>query len=278
MNRPTQSREITSSSPRRRSPAGVGRRMKPGASAGPDLSWQPLYRIGGYAALVFVVLVLVPVALVFAAPLPPTQGRAVLEYIAANRAVYLVELVSFVGLAVPALLVFGALAVALSRVNKALAAVGGLFGIVSETIALALGSSPQSLHGGLVVLADSYAVAGTDAERAGLIAAAEALIAATNAVSWGGNPDRGRHPGVVAGDVAGLVRPGAGGGRPVRGGARRGQRGPPPVDRPRLPGLRPAAAAVVRLGRLEAPQDRGGQPCSRPVRRSGSVPLTPRTW
>ena len=76
--------------------------MKPGASAGPDLSWQPLYRIGGYAALVFVVLVLVPVALVFAAPLPPTQGRAVLEYIAANRAVYLVELVSFVGLAVPA--------------------------------------------------------------------------------------------------------------------------------------------------------------------------------
>ncbi|BEH02273.1 hypothetical protein brsh051_15540 [Brooklawnia propionicigenes] len=160
--------------------------MKPGASAGPDLSWQPLYRIGGYAALVFVVLVLVPVALVFAAPLPPTQGRAVLEYIAANRAVYLVELVSFVGLAVPALLVFGALAVALSRVNKALAAVGGLFGIVSETIALALGSSPQSLHGGLVVLADSYAVAGTDAERAGLIAAAEALIAATNAVSWGG--------------------------------------------------------------------------------------------
>ena len=70
--------------------------------------------------------------------------------------------------------------------NKALAAVGGLFGIVSETIALALGSSPQSLHGGLVVLSDAYQLAGTDAERAGLASAAEALIAATNAVSWAG--------------------------------------------------------------------------------------------
>lgn len=57
--------------------------------------------------------------------------------------------------------------------------------VSSEIIALALGSSPQSLHGGLVVLSDSYAAA-SDAERAGLVAAAEALIAATNAVSWAG--------------------------------------------------------------------------------------------
>lgn len=145
-----------------------------------------MYRIGGYSALLFVVLVLVPVMLVFVAPLPPTQGRAVLQYIAAHRSVYLIELVSFVGLAVPALLVFAALAIALSPVNKAWAAVGGLLGIVSETIALALGTSPQSLHGGLVVLADSYTGARTDAERAILVAAAEALIGATNAVSWAG--------------------------------------------------------------------------------------------
>lgn len=167
-------------------PAGVTRpdRSRQGGPA--DLSWQPLYRVGGYSALLFVVLVLVPVTLVFAAPLPPTQGRDLLEYIDANKAVYLTELVSFVGLAVPALVVFAALALALSGVNKTLAAVGGLFGIASETIALALGSSPQSLHGGLVVLADSYASAGTDVERAGLASAAEALIAATNAVSWAG--------------------------------------------------------------------------------------------
>ena len=156
------------------------------ACARPDLSWQPLYRIGGISAVVFVVLVLVPVTLVFVAPVPPTEGRALLEYIAAHKAVYLLELVSFVGLAVPALVVFGALAVALATVNKGVAAIGGLFGIASETIALALGSSPQSLHGGLVVLSDSYAVAGSDAQRVGLVSAADALIAATNAVSWAG--------------------------------------------------------------------------------------------
>lgn len=145
-----------------------------------------LYKAGGLSAVVFVLLVLVPVVLVFAAPIPPVEGRALLAYIAEHKSVYLIELVCFVGLGVPALVVFSAVAVALKGVNKSLALVGGLFGVVSEAIALALGSSPQSLHGGLVVLSNSYASARTDAERAGLVSAAEALIAATNAVSWAG--------------------------------------------------------------------------------------------
>ena len=99
---------------------------------------------------------------------------------------YLIELVCFVGLAVPALVVFSAVAVALKEVNRSIAAIGGLLGIVSETIALALGSSPQSLHGALVVLSHASQDVGTHAERAGQVAAAEALIAATNAVSWAG--------------------------------------------------------------------------------------------
>ncbi len=132
------------------------------------------------------VLVVVPVVLVFVAPVPPTRGAALLEYIAAHKAVYLTELVCFVGLSVPALVVFGALAVALKDSNRSVAAVGGLLGIASEVIALALGSSPQSLHGGLVVLSNAYQDAGSAAERAGLVSAAEALIAATNAVSWAG--------------------------------------------------------------------------------------------
>lgn len=152
----------------------------------PDMSWRPLYRAGGVAALLYVLLVLVPVVLVIAAPLPPTEGRAVLEYVAAHKVLYLTELVSFVGLSVPALVVFSALAVALKDLNKTMALIGGLFGIVSEVIALAMGSSPQSLHGGLIVLSNSYQEAGSDAERAGLVSAADALIAATNAVSWGG--------------------------------------------------------------------------------------------
>ena len=163
-----------------------GRVIEHAGSRRPDRTWDLLYRAGGWSALLYVLLVLVPVVLVFVAPLPPTQGAALLEFIAAHRVVYLVELVCFVGLAVPALVVFAAAAVALKDVNKSIAAIGGLFGIASEVIALALGSSPQSLHGGLVVLSNAYQDAGGDAERASLTSAADALIAATNAVSWAG--------------------------------------------------------------------------------------------
>ena len=152
----------------------------------PDPSWSGLYRAGAWAAAVFVVLVLVPVGLVVAAPVPPSSGAAVLAYIGAHRAVYLVELVCFVGLAVPALVVFAAAGVALMHIDRSMAAVGALLGVVSETIALALGSSPQSLHGGLVVLSDAYRAAATADDRAGLASAADALVAATNAVSWAG--------------------------------------------------------------------------------------------
>lgn len=155
-------------------------------AARPDMSWQFLYRAGGVSALLYVLLVVVPIILVFVAPVPPTQGGPLLEYIAAHKAVYLTELVCFVGLGVPALIVFAALSVALKDLHKSMVALGGLFGISSEIIALALGSSPQSLHGGLMLLSEGYVTASTDAERAGLVSAADALIAATNAVSWGG--------------------------------------------------------------------------------------------
>lgn len=148
--------------------------------------WTRLYRIGGYAAFAYVALVLVPIGLVFAAPVPPTQGPALLTYAAEHRGVYLAELVCFVGLAVPGLIVFAALAMAVHPVDLGLAAVGGLLGVSSETIALALGSSPQSLHAGIVVLSGQYAAATDPARRAALEGAAEALIAATNAVSWAG--------------------------------------------------------------------------------------------
>jgi hypothetical protein len=138
------------------------------------------------AGLLFVVMVALPLGLLLAAPVPPVEGGPLLAYIAAHKTVYVIELICFVGLSVPALLVFVAVAVALKSVDKSIAVLGGLLGVASEIIALALGSSPQSLHGGLVVLSGASVAAGTDAERAGLVAAADALIAATNAVSWAG--------------------------------------------------------------------------------------------
>ena len=153
---------------------------------GGDQAWRRLYAVGSAAAAVYVVLVLVPVTLVFTAPVPPATGGPLLAYIAEHRAVYLIELLCFVGLAVPGLVVFAALSVALRSADLGIAALGGLLGVVSETIALALGSSPQSLHGGLVVLANRYSQTDSASERASLASSADALIAATNAVSWAG--------------------------------------------------------------------------------------------
>lgn len=158
----------------------------PGDAGRPDPSWATLYKVGGYAAILYVLLVAVPVVLIFTAPLPPTEGRELLEYIADHKVVYLTQLLCFVGLAVPALVVFAAVAVALKGVDKSVAAIGALLGIVSEVIALATAASPQSLQGGLVLLSSSYAEADTEAERAGLASSADALIASTNAVGWGG--------------------------------------------------------------------------------------------
>lgn len=152
----------------------------------PEPSWRRLYLAGAWASLAYVLLVLVPMALLFLAPLPPATGAAVLEYIQAHRVVYLIELVCFVGLSIPAIVVFCAWAVALWPVDRSLALVGGLFGVGSEITALAVGSSPQSLNGGLVVLSGAYRSASTAEERAGLASAADAIVATTNAMPWAG--------------------------------------------------------------------------------------------
>jgi hypothetical protein len=148
--------------------------------------WRLLYRAGALSALVFVILILVPLVLLIVQPqVPVSGGAAILEYIGAHRAVYLAELLCFVGLSLPALLVFLALGIALSRSNRSLAAMGALVGAASEIIALALGTSPPSLGGGLLVLSRQYVTAG-EAARPALAAAAEALAASANAVTAAG--------------------------------------------------------------------------------------------
>ena len=215
---------------------------------GTDADWRRLYRSGAVSAFAFVALVLVPIGLVFAAPVPPPGGPALLEYIAAHKVVYLAELVCFVGLAVPALIVFAALAVGLRRVEPSLALLGGLLGVASETIALALGSSPQSLHGGVVLLADDYARTSDPAARQALVGAADALAAATNAVTWAGI--------LTAAAILVLstvfARAGFGVARNPRRRdrcARHRVRGVSSADRAGVPALRAAAAAVVRARR-----------------------------
>ena len=156
-------------------------------TAGPDPSWRRLYVAGAVSAALYVLMIIVPLVLMFTVPQPPlTGGAAVLEYIAANKAVYLVEFISFVGLSLPAMVVFLALYVTLKDLNKSYAALGAVIGIASETIALAYNSSPPSLNGGLLYLSDQYAAAATEAQRSSLATAADSLIAVSNTVNAAG--------------------------------------------------------------------------------------------
>lgn len=146
-------------------------------------SWRLLYLAGGLAAFAYLLMILVPLVLLIAAPQPPTMGgAAILEYIAANRAVYLAELICFVGLSLPAIVVFLALGVSLAASAKSLAAMGAVIGAGSEFMALAIGSSPPSLNGGLMVLSARYATA-IEPVRSSLATAAESLQANANAIS-----------------------------------------------------------------------------------------------
>ncbi len=110
----------------------------------PDPSWRSLYRAGGVSAALYVVLILIPLVLLTTTPQPPLSGgAATLQYIASHKPVYLIELVSFVGLSLPAMAVFLALYMALRQLNKSYAALGTIVAIASEVIALAYNSSPR---------------------------------------------------------------------------------------------------------------------------------------
>lgn len=156
------------------------------ARESPIASWNFLYGAGAVSAFACVLLILIPLVLLVVQPQAPLGGgAAILEYIAAHKAVYLTELVCFVGLSLPAIFVFLALGAALWRRGRSLALIGAVTGVGSELIALALGSSPPSLNGGLVLLSAQYQAA-SDVLRPSLAAAADALAAYANAVSAAG--------------------------------------------------------------------------------------------
>jgi hypothetical protein len=152
-----------------------------------ESAWVGLFWAGSISAALYVALIVVPIVLLFIVPQPPLfGGTALLQYIATHKAVYVTELVSFVGLSLPAMIVFLAVYVALKQVNSSLAAIGALIGIASETIALAYNSSPPSLNTGLLQLSNQYVVATSEAQRLALATGAEGLMAVSNAVNAAG--------------------------------------------------------------------------------------------
>ena len=147
------------------------------ASAVPDRSWGALYRAGGVASILAACVYIVATLIYFVVPPPPGEGgTATLDYIAAHRAVYILEQVLWLAPSVLLTVATLELAVALKGVHKSYAAIGGVLGVASWALTLVYpatgGGAPA-----LVYLSDRYAATGDATLRAAYAAAAEVFIA-----------------------------------------------------------------------------------------------------
>ena len=130
------------------------------------------YRLGSAAAAAVVLLVVIPAPVLMTNPIPTTVLGHITQ-INDNKLVGLVDLdvafalsmILFVGL-------YAALFVALRRTNPVAAIVGLGAGLASALLYLAVNPTLSFLY-----VSDQYAAATTDAQRASLIAAGEALWA-----------------------------------------------------------------------------------------------------
>jgi hypothetical protein len=141
-------------------------------------TWRSLYFVAGIGSIAFVLLLIAALVVDFIAPPPVHGGAETLEFIAANKAPYVLEQVLWILPNVLAVLVFVALFIALSPVNKSLALIGALLGGLSWAMFLAI---PVTSRGSLtlVYLSDQY-MAAAASERDCFAIAAEALVAENN--------------------------------------------------------------------------------------------------
>jgi len=141
--------------------------------------WRGLYRTGGVAAILFVGLLLAALAIDFVAPPPVDGGAATLEFIAANKALYITEQILWIMPSILPVVVFVALFVALAPLGRSSALVATVVGGLPWALLLAV---PVSSRGSLslVYLSDRYVLAKSSAERGVFATAAEAIIAENN--------------------------------------------------------------------------------------------------
>jgi hypothetical protein len=160
---------------------GRGSKLQPEveqAIASPDLSWRGIYRAGGIAAILYVVLSLaVPTLQVLVGRYDfSMDATTLLEFIGANRLWWMTLQTLVLGTSILAIVAFISLFVALKHLDKSLAALGAIVTVTCHLLFIAY--YPVLL--GLVYLSEQYAAA-PEAQRAVYATAAEALLAQNNA-------------------------------------------------------------------------------------------------
>jgi hypothetical protein len=144
-----------------------------GAGEGVDPSWRGLCRIGGVASYLMIACAMVTMVVVVTLGGEPVTPDEYFELLSQSRFVGLLRMdLASLGTVGLYYLVFFGLYAALRRSFPAEAALATALGFVGVTLWFARHSALSMVH-----LADRYAAAGTDAERAALRAAAEATLA-----------------------------------------------------------------------------------------------------
>lgn len=138
-----------------------------------------LYLVAGIAAILFVVLLILALVIDFMATPPVHGGVETLEFIAANKVLYIAEQILWILPSVLPVVVFVALYVALAPVSRSWALLATVVGGLPWALLLAV---PVSSRGSLslVYLSDRYSAAGSEGERGVFATAAEAIIAENN--------------------------------------------------------------------------------------------------
>ncbi|HEX9089179.1 MAG TPA: DUF4386 family protein [Arthrobacter sp.] len=156
-----------------------GHARLPAAAPADGRTWRQLYLWAGISSVTFVALLILALALDFAAPPPVHGGTETLEFIARNKGTYIAEQLLWIVPNILPVLVFVALFVALAPLNKSLALLATVIGGLSWALILAV---PVTSRGSLVLiyLSDRYAAAGDDAARLRYSTAAEAVVAENN--------------------------------------------------------------------------------------------------
>ncbi|MCX6499482.1 MAG: DUF4386 family protein [Arthrobacter sp.] len=147
--------------------------------------WNPLYRIGGTAAILFVLSGLAALTLYVLNPPPVSGGEETLRFIAAHKGSYIAQQLLWLVPSLFGLIAFVALLVALLPRSPSLTVLGFAVGAASWTALLAV---PVTSEGtlSLVYLSDQYDAGADAAARSALIGAAEAFVAENNTVSLAG--------------------------------------------------------------------------------------------
>lgn len=146
-----------------------------------DLKWKSLYRIGGMAAILAAVLLLIEI-IVFTIWPQPTTAIGHFTLIESNKFIglidfYLLEFIAYI-LFIP---MFFAIYVALKRFNESYMALAIILAIVGITIFLAT-NNPFSM----LSLSNQYMTATTEAQKSMLLAAGQAMLVNTNQRAVGG--------------------------------------------------------------------------------------------